>query len=160
MKIFEITQPRKSTLFEAVGRDLQHIEDLVFINGVEGAVHAVQRLRAVGVDSKTMTIKWDGCIHPDSVVQTDAGEKTISDVIDLWESGKKCSVLAHDFDTGENVVTPVVLAAKTEGIKNWICVELENGDIIQLTEDHPIFTINRGWVDAVDLTVDDDIKEL
>jgi len=60
MKIFEITQPRKSPLLEAVGRDLQHIEDLVFINGVEGAQHAIQRLKNVGADSKTMTIKWDG----------------------------------------------------------------------------------------------------
>ena len=60
MKIFEITQPRKSPLLEAVGRDLQHVEDLVFINGAEGALHAIQRLRGVGVDSKQLLVKWDG----------------------------------------------------------------------------------------------------
>ena len=60
MKICEITQSKQTLLVEAVGRELQHIEDLVFIDGSEGALHAVQRLRGVGVNSKELTIKFDG----------------------------------------------------------------------------------------------------
>lgn len=43
-----------------VGREYNHLEDLVFIDGSVGAMRAVQTLENLGQDSKTLSIKWDG----------------------------------------------------------------------------------------------------
>ena len=36
-------------------------------------------------------------------------------------------------------------------------VSLENGDFIELTPEHLVLTYNRGWVEAQELTIEDDI---
>ena len=43
-----------------VGRKYQHIEDLVFTNGSNGGLHAVERLRHMGTEGGTIELKWDG----------------------------------------------------------------------------------------------------
>ena len=44
----------------AVGRKYQHIEDLVFTNGSNGGLHAVERLRHMGSEGGGIELKWDG----------------------------------------------------------------------------------------------------
>jgi hypothetical protein len=44
----------------AVGRKYQHIEDLVFTNGSNGGLHAVERLRSMGQQGSGIELKWDG----------------------------------------------------------------------------------------------------
>jgi len=44
----------------AVGRKYQHIEDLVFTNGSNGGLHAVERLRQMGTQGGSIELKWDG----------------------------------------------------------------------------------------------------
>jgi len=39
-------------------------------------------------------------------------------------------------------------------------IETEDGSFLEVTPDHPIWTINRGWVEAKDLTVKDELKTL
>ena len=50
------------TITEAakVGREYQHLEDLVFVNGSEGAKRAADILEKLGSDSGDVAIKWDG----------------------------------------------------------------------------------------------------
>lgn len=43
-----------------VGRKYQHIEDLVFTNGSNGGLHAVERLRHMGAEGGHIELKWDG----------------------------------------------------------------------------------------------------
>jgi len=43
-----------------VGRTIQHLEDLVYIDGIAGAKHALDILRNLAKDTRHMTIKWDG----------------------------------------------------------------------------------------------------
>ena len=43
-----------------VGREYQHLEDLVFVDGSAGATKAVHILNKLGHDSKDIAIKWDG----------------------------------------------------------------------------------------------------
>jgi Family of unknown function (DUF6267) len=45
---------------EQVGREYQHIEDLVYIYGPEGAIRALERLRALDKNSRDLEVKWDG----------------------------------------------------------------------------------------------------
>ena len=43
-----------------VGREYQHLEDLVFVDGSEGANKAADILEKLGKDSSDVAIKWDG----------------------------------------------------------------------------------------------------
>lgn len=43
-----------------VGREYNHLEDLVFIDGSEGAIKAADILDELGQDSSNVAIKWDG----------------------------------------------------------------------------------------------------
>lgn len=45
---------------EPVGREFQHIEDLVYIYGPAGAKKAIDRIASIGKNSKHMELKWDG----------------------------------------------------------------------------------------------------
>jgi hypothetical protein len=51
-------------LFEAakVGREWQHLEDLVFVDGSQGALQAAKILQDMGSGSTALNIKWDGRI--------------------------------------------------------------------------------------------------
>jgi len=48
------TQPNR------VGREYQHLEDLVFVYGSQGARAAVNILEQLAVDSTDVAVKWDG----------------------------------------------------------------------------------------------------
>jgi len=52
----------RSILTEAakVGREYQHLEDLVFVDGSQGALEAADILAKLGSDSGDVAIKWDG----------------------------------------------------------------------------------------------------
>lgn len=45
---------------ESVGREYQHIEDIVYIRGPEGALQALNRIRAIDKNSSDLEVKWDG----------------------------------------------------------------------------------------------------
>jgi hypothetical protein len=57
-RVFE----NKQVLTEAakVGREYQHLEDLVFVDGAQGALEAADILEKLGSDSGDVAIKWDG----------------------------------------------------------------------------------------------------
>jgi len=52
----------RTVLTEAatVGREYQHLEDLVFVDGSAGAMKAADILEKLGTDSGDVAIKWDG----------------------------------------------------------------------------------------------------
>lgn len=52
----------RTVLTEAakVGREYQHLEDLVFVKGSKGAMEAADVLEKMGSDSSDIAIKWDG----------------------------------------------------------------------------------------------------
>lgn len=43
-----------------VGREFQHIEDLVYIEGVAGVKRALNRLQQIAQNTKPLEVKWDG----------------------------------------------------------------------------------------------------
>lgn len=44
----------------SIGRKYQHLEDLVYTNGSQGALHAIERLRRLAQDYGSIEVKWDG----------------------------------------------------------------------------------------------------
>ena len=55
MKINEILTEQRE-----VGRDLAHLEDLIFISGSQGGLEAVNILRSIDNGTEDVTVKWDG----------------------------------------------------------------------------------------------------
>ncbi len=61
MRLFEVASARP-LLEKKLGRPFNHLEDLVFFYGAEGALEAIQHLREVGTKegAGSVRIKWDG----------------------------------------------------------------------------------------------------
>ena len=132
-----------------------HIEDELIINGAK----AIPKIMASMVDlikglptTDTQT-KIDGCVHEDTVIMTNLGERTILDLEGVTH------VMGHDFDS--NLDKMVVLTGENslDGNKKWVEIVLEHGSI-KVTEDHEVYTTNRGWVEARELVPGDDIKQI
>lgn len=56
--VYESLQPLNEQ--EEVGREYQHIEDLTYIYGPQGALKAINRLQQIAQDSSHLEVKWDG----------------------------------------------------------------------------------------------------
>lgn len=78
MKLVDLFEIESTTLSKTVSGHIQHPEDLLFDDGVEGAKRAVEELAALEHKSETITIKWDG--FPGIIFGRDArGNLIISD---------------------------------------------------------------------------------
>lgn len=88
------------------------------------------------------------CVTPDTSVLTSGGYVPIG------------MVRAGDMVIGHSGYEREVLAVINGTTKQLLSVELESGKIVKCTKDHLWLTENRGWVEAGDLTCDDDISEV
>lgn len=159
-------------LTEAAGKNLhmEHLEDMVFNEGVKGTRDAINTLRNVrdmlAGHSKSrvnLTTKWDGCIHEDTVILTNMGEMTVKEIYERTDLWTELKVMGKELDSPmkyDHFIPIIEAFCDTEGNKNWVEITLENGETIKLTEDHEVHTSNRGWVPAGKLTSEDDVTEL
>ena len=159
----------KEYIKEEKNTHMEHIEDLVFDGGVDGTRQAIFFMRDLRdmlsghTKSKvTATVKWDGCVHPDTIILTNNGDMTIREIVEREDLWGELEIM------GKNLKSPLeydcynlLLAGNSsEGDKSWVELQLEDGSSIRLTEDHEVHTTNRGWVKAVELNEGDDISEL
>lgn len=156
MLLSNLFESNFSLLTEAKAR-IEHPEDLIFDQGLAGAKNAVQILKTSAANPRHVSIKFDGCVHPDSVVVTDTGEMRI---IDLINSPYQHNVLSHNFETGQDQFCLAEFPRINNNQKKWVQIDLEDGSNLKLTEDHEVYTTNRGWVKAGELLPEDDIKEI
>jgi hypothetical protein len=140
---------------------LEHLEDEILNNGYKGFEKAVQTLKGVILSLKgnepsshDLTLKWDGCVHSDSLVLTENGMQKISNV----SVGDK--VLGFDMVEKKSSYTMVSNTKTNNNGKRWIEVIFQNDKSIRVTEDHEIYTKNRGWVEAKNLTTEDDVEDI
>jgi hypothetical protein len=93
------------------------------------------------------------CFHPDTLVKTKAGDKKISELTTEDE------IQSYDIENDSFVWTnPSDVFETPSKNKEKIKLTFEDGSEISCTSDHLIYTTNRGWVEAQDLTEEDDIK--
>ena len=91
-----------------------------------------------------------GCFVPETkVTMADRSEKMISDiqigdhVLDAYNE-EQIVVDKFEYDVEEEIVE----------------LEFENGKIVRCTKDHKFLTSNRGWVEAQNLSDEDDVVEI
>ena len=97
----------------------------------------------------------DECVSGKTLIRTSSGEKKITDI----KTGDL--VVSYNVTTGQfenkKVLETFVNHTSSKSAKMFR-IELENGRTLELTGNHPVYTTNRGWVRAEELTEDDDLK--
>lgn len=97
----------------------------------------------------------DECVNGDTLILTPTGEKKIKDI----KEGEL--VISYNEKTKSfepNKVLEVHQNHNSSKNAKMLRLELEDGKILELTENHPVYTKNRGWVRAGELNEEDDIE--
>lgn len=112
-----------------------------------------QRKQEKGID---MPLKENdhACITGDTLINTVDGYTQIKDLV-----GKTGFVNTIDPVTHENIVCRFDNVVMTLEDAEIIEIEFDNGEILKITENHPILT-SSGWKPAGELTEDDDVVAL
>jgi intein/homing endonuclease len=67
-------------------------------------------------------------------------------------------VFAFDEKSSKKVINTIDQLHSREYSGELILLELENGKILEVTPNHEIYTLNRGWVPAGELTLQDELQ--
>lgn len=98
------------------------------------------------------TFGCDFCLIPNTLIsETDLGTKYIEDI----EIGY--TVKSYDIENESIVENDVDQLFSRMYDGDIIDIELDNGTILSITPYHEIFTLNRGWINAGELTIDDEV---
>ena len=90
---------------------------------------------------------WIQCFIAGTLVATETGYVTIENI----KAGDL--VWAHDPETGETALKPVVQTFRNETTE-WIHVTVK-GETLTCTPEHPFYVPKKGWTSAVDLRAGD-----
>jgi len=123
----------------------------------------------INLAARTTTVKPEGCFDPLTKIKTNKGILSLKDIFDLngvnlsekyfeentWYDINQ-DIKVYDVNNEEQKITKLYI----NGIKDTLILEFEHeGKIVKIecTTNHKFFTKNRGWVEAKDLTEEDDI---
>lgn len=97
------------------------------------------------------TVKLHGCFANDTLItMSDGTYKTIDSI--------KVNDVVQSYDINNQAYTNSrVLNTFSRSLnKEWVKLHFSNGHTIECTADHRFYTKNRGWVEAQNLTSDDE----
>ena len=104
------------------------------------------------------------CFPGDALVHTDKGLVSFEDLVDRTRLGETFGVYTHDATNVDEPAQRIELttpdAVMITGRNEIVRLRFSNGAELRCTPGHRIFTVNRGWVEAQDLTADDRVKAL
>jgi ribonucleotide reductase alpha subunit len=104
------------------------------------------------------------CFPGSALVHTDKGLIRFSELFDRANRGEVFGVYTHDATSSENPANRVELtspeAFMITGFNEVVRLRFDNGSELRCTPGHRIFTTNRGFVEAKDLTKKDEVKVL
>jgi len=104
------------------------------------------------------------CFTGDTLVHTDKGLIQFVDLLDRARMGETFGVYTHDITNPDAPTDRLELtspeAVMVTGTNEIVRLEFSNGMELRCTAGHRIFTANRGYVTAAELTADDDVRIL
>jgi len=104
------------------------------------------------------------CFPASEFVHTDRGLLRFADLVRLTEAGESFGVYTHDVTNPEapahrlEVTRPD--AVMLTGLNEIVKLKFSNGAQLRCTSNHALFTTNRGYIAASELTPDDRVKVL
>ena len=108
-----------------------------------------------GCYEKYRGVGTNPCVTGDTIVKTDKGDISIKELIDKVNNNEIINVLSYDINNDKIEYQQVTDGMLTRKNANIIEIETEDGEKIKLTPDHKVYTENRGYVNAGELTSDD-----
>ena len=102
-----------------------------------------------------VTEKVEGCFRADQKVMLANGEYELISNIKHSDA-----ILSYDKNSNTFVPKTVKRVISNKKNKKWIKLCLDNGKEIICTADHEFLTSNRGWVNAENLTEQDNFIEV
>ena len=104
------------------------------------------------------------CFTGDALVHTDRGLVRFDHLVDRINRGEEFRVWTHDATSNDQPREEVVLsspaAVMITGVNPVVRLRFDTGHEVRCTPDHRFFTANRGWVEAHDLSDDDEVRLL
>src|SRR3990172_331546 len=106
-----------------------------------------------GRRDKDVTYGCNPCLHPDSMIETIGGRKRIADITEptmvysMDNNGKLCI---------KSCSASWVSKKQTETLK----ITIASGKVVRCTPDHKIYIIDRGWIEARDIKINDKVVHL
>ena len=104
------------------------------------------------------------CFTGDTRVHTDKGLIQFTDLLDRARLGESFGVYTHDITNPDAPADRLELtspeAIMVTGVNEIVRLEFSNGMELRCTAGHRIFTANRGYVTAQELTADDQVRIL
>ena len=120
--------------------------------------------------ARTTCIKPEGCMDPDTIIKTSIGDKTLRQLFELNELSEfKLSGIYKNEKTffkpitqiyvyDENNTKQLITELYVNGISPTLDVSFNDGTSVKCTKNHQFLTINRGWIRADSLEINDVIK--
>ncbi len=104
------------------------------------------------------------CFPGDTLVHTDKGLVRFVDLVDRVRLGESFGVFTHDatnpIQPAERIELTSPEAVMITGFNEIVKLRFSNGMELRCTPNHRLFTANRGYVEASELTEDDRVKAL
>src|SRR5688572_24402555 len=100
------------------------------------------------------------CFPADARVHTTLGLLPIEEVYERGRAGEEFGVYTHRAtadQSGQGVIATRPLAVMRNGVKPIVRLRFANGQELRCTPNHRLWTANRGYVAAEDLTTDDSV---
>jgi len=104
------------------------------------------------------TISCNPCITGDTKIATDKGCIPVSEIINNDIS--KYKVKTYNENLNKIEYADIISGNKTKENTDIIEIELDDGEKLELTPDHKVYTKNRGYVEAFDLDENDIILKI
>ncbi len=133
--------------------------------GIFNRVAAVKKIKNIG-RRQPEPIQQSGGINPcvtgnmivDVIIDEIEHKKTVEEVVGLFQSGSSLRILSMK-ENGEICFNQITNAAKTKNnAKILKIIDETAGKFIRVTEDHLVYTKNRGFVEAKDLVCTDELQ--
>ena len=110
------------------------------------------------VDKKFYDIGCNPCVTGETLILTNKGNVSIKQVIK--NDIKRYKVATYNIKTNQIEFEDIIFGGKTRKDTDIIEIELNDGEKIQLTPDHKIYTKNRGYIKATLLNKNDIILKI
>lgn len=111
-----------------------------------------------GVYENYQMVSTNPCVAGDTVIKTNVGEMTIKELVDLYEKGHS-NIMVESWNIGRHVaeMQNIKFAVLTQRDANLLKITTEKGNALRLTQDHMVYTIKNGYVEANTLTEGDEL---
>lgn len=94
------------------------------------------------------------CLPYERLIHTDLGIFKMGDIV---ENRMKCRILSYNEENSEAEYKPILKYEKNPP-RRLVRITTAKGKVLECTEEHLVFTHNRGYVQAINLKEDDELE--